>query len=166
MMGKGNGLVFDYGVTYGLWMWSQAGGWTQINTVKPGNMTAVDLDNDGAEEVAACFAGYGLYTYDETNGWVQLNTVVPDGMVAQGKGLALNFGAAYGLWYYDQAGGYVQWNTVPPEKMVSVDIDKDGTEELVATFAGYGLWVYDQAVGWSQLNAVIPDVMMGANLSN
>jgi hypothetical protein len=166
MIRKGSGLVLDYGVTYGLWTWSQAGGWTQINTVKPGDMTAVDLDNDGAEELAACFAGYGLYKYDETNGWVQLNTVIPDAMRALGKGLVLNFGAAYGLWYYDQVGGYAQWNTVPPDDMVAIDIDKDGTEELVATFAGYGLYVHDEATGWSQLNAVIPDDMMCGNLAN
>jgi parallel beta-helix repeat protein len=166
MIRKGSGLVFDYGVTYGLWNWTQAGGWTQINTVKPGHMTAVDLDNDGADEFVACFAGYGLYMYDETNGWRQLNSVVPDAMRPLGKGLALNFGATYGLWYYDQLGGYKQLSTVPPDQMVAMDIDKDGTEELVATFAGYGLYVYDQTNGWSQLNGVIPEDMIPANLSN
>jgi hypothetical protein len=129
-------------------------------------MTALDLDKDGVEELVVCFEGYGLYTYDETNGWHLLNSIVPHGMVPQGKGLALNFGVTYGLWYYDQLGGFVQRNTVAPDQMVSMDLDKDGTEELVATFAGYGLYVYDQANGWSLLNSVSPDAMMGANLSN
>jgi hypothetical protein len=78
----------------------------------------------------------------------------------------MNFGATYGLWYYDQPGGYKQLNTVPRDQMITLDLDKDGTEELVATFAGYGLYVYDQTTGWSMLNAVNPDAMMGANLSN
>lgn len=52
----------------------------------------------------------------------------------------MNFGATYGRWYYDQPGGYKQLNPVPPDQMITLDLDKDGTEELVATFAGYGVW--------------------------
>jgi hypothetical protein len=126
----------------------------------------VDLDNDGVEELVTSFAGYSLYKHDRANGWQLLNTVIPDGMVPLGKGLALNFGMTYGLWYYDQAGGYVQLNTLPPDQMVSVDLDKDGKEELVASFAGYGMYVYDQTHGWSLLTSASPEAMIGANLAN
>ena len=52
----------------------------QRNTVDPGQMTAVDIDNDGVEEMVVSFSGYGLYYFDETNGWQLLNTVPPAGM--------------------------------------------------------------------------------------
>ena len=43
-------------------------------------MTAVDIDNNGVEELVVSFPGYGLWYYDETNGWQFLNDVVPDEM--------------------------------------------------------------------------------------
>jgi hypothetical protein len=129
-------------------------------------MTAVDIDNDGLEELVVSFGGYGLYSYDETTGWQQLNTVIPDDMIRQGNGIAADYGAAYGLWYWDATVGWVQRTNEDPGQMTAVDIDKDGTEELAATFAGYGLYVYDEASGWWQLNTVIPDDIMCGNLSN
>jgi len=61
-------------------MWSQEGGWQRRNTVEPGQMTVVDIDKDGQEELAVSFSGYGLYYFDETYGWQWLNDVVPDDM--------------------------------------------------------------------------------------
>ena len=66
MIRMNNGLVFDYGI-YGLWYWTQAGGWQQWNTVEPGQMVAVDIDNDGQDELAVTFSGYGLWIYDPSN---------------------------------------------------------------------------------------------------
>jgi hypothetical protein len=161
-----NGVACDYGTAYGLWFYSAAGGWVQFNSVDPDKIVAVDLDNDSQDELVISFAGYGLYTYKPGAGYAQINAVIPDVMIRQGNGIAANYGAAYGLWVWSQGGGWLQVNTVPPDNMMAVDLDKDGAEEMVATFAGYGLHVYKQGSGWSLLNAVIPEGMMCGNLSN
>jgi hypothetical protein len=80
MIRQGNGIAVDFGAAYGLWVWSQGGGWVQRNTVDPGQMVAVDIDNDGVEELVVSFPGYGLYYRDETSGWHLINAVVPVGM--------------------------------------------------------------------------------------
>jgi hypothetical protein len=80
MIRLNNGIACDFGAAYGLWNWSQGGGWVQRNTVDPGQMTAVDIDNDAVEELVVSFSGYGLYYFDETDGWQLLNDVVPDDM--------------------------------------------------------------------------------------
>jgi hypothetical protein len=77
MIRQGNGIAVDFGATHGLWYWDASGGWVQRNTVDPGQMTVVDLDNDGVEELVVSFSGFGLYYFDETNGWQLLNTVLP-----------------------------------------------------------------------------------------
>jgi hypothetical protein len=41
-------------------------------------MTAVDIDNDGLEELVVAFTGYGLYYFDETDGWQFLNGEMPE----------------------------------------------------------------------------------------
>ena len=162
MIRLSNGLAFDYGV-YGLWYWTQAGLWQQWNTVEPGQMVAVDIDNDGQEELAVTFSGYGLWIYDPGNApatrWTQINTIVPDAMIRMNNGLAFDYGV-YGLWSWTQAGLWQQWNTVEPGQMVAVDIDKDGLEELAVSFTGYGLWIYDPDHGWSQLNTIAPQNMI------
>jgi len=80
MIRLGNGIAVDFGAAYGLWVWSQGGGWQQRNTADPGQMTAVDIDNDGLEELVVAFTGYGLYYFDETDGWQFLNAEIPDDM--------------------------------------------------------------------------------------
>jgi len=41
-------------------------------------MTAVDIDNDGQDELVLSFQGYGLYTYEpEGNIWMQITAVLP-----------------------------------------------------------------------------------------
>jgi len=80
MIRLGNGIAVDFGAAYGLWVWSQGGGWQPRNTADPGQMTAVDIDNDGVEELVVAFTGYGLYYFDETDGWQFLNGEIPDDM--------------------------------------------------------------------------------------
>ena len=80
MIRLNNGIACDFGSAYGLWIWTQSGGWVQRNTVDPGQMAVVDIDNDSVGELVVSFPGYGLYYFDEINGWQQLNAVVPDGM--------------------------------------------------------------------------------------
>jgi hypothetical protein len=96
-----------------------------------------------------------------TNGW-ELQDILA---VAVADVLVVNFGPAHGLWQYDQAVGWKQWNTVNPSHMVTVDLNGDGTDELVAAFPGYGLYTYDSANGWKLINTVIPE-FMGAGRNN
>jgi len=80
MIRQGNGVAVDFGAAYGLWVWSQGGGWQPRNTADPGQMVAVDIDKDGIEELVVAFSGYGLYYFDEADGWQGLNAVVPEDM--------------------------------------------------------------------------------------
>jgi hypothetical protein len=80
MVRYGNGIAVDFGGAYGLWVWSQAGGWRPKNPADPGQMTVVDINNDGVEELVVSFGGYGLYYFEETKGWQLINTVLPEDM--------------------------------------------------------------------------------------
>jgi hypothetical protein len=158
-----NGIACDFGSADGLRIWTLAGGWQQWNTADPGQMVAVDIDNDGVQELVVSFPGYGLYYDDGTGAWPQINTVIPENMIRLNDGIACDFGAPYGLWVWSQGGGWVHRNTVDPGQMTAVDIDKDGVEELVASFSGYGLYYLDETNGWQLLNAVVPDEMKPIN---
>jgi hypothetical protein len=78
--------------------------------------------------------------------------------------LVLNFGPVYGLYHYDQAGGWEQWNTVNPSLMVAIDLNGDGTDELVAAFPGYGLYKKDSAMDWQPINDIDPEKMIAADV--
>jgi len=75
-----NGIACDFGDAYGLWTWTLAGSWERRNTVDPEQMTVVDVDKDGVEELVVSFSAYGLYYLDESNGWQWLNDFVPEDM--------------------------------------------------------------------------------------
>jgi hypothetical protein len=157
MICQGNGIAVDYGFDYGLWSWSLADGWQQRNPVDPGQMVAVDIDDDGLEELVVSFPGYGLYTYEPEDGtWDRINTEIPEGMIRQGNGIAVDFGAAYGLYVWSQEGGWVLRNPADPGQMVAVDIDSDGIEELVVAFSGYGLYSFGETNAWQVLHYVVP----------
>jgi len=78
MIRLGSGIAADFGAAYGLWTWSWGKGWQLRNTADPGQMTVVDIENDGVQELVVSFPGYGLWYYGETNGWQFLNDVIPD----------------------------------------------------------------------------------------
>jgi hypothetical protein len=79
MIRLGNGIACNYGPTYGLWYWDLAGGWKRWNTVAPDAVLAVDLDNDGREDLLASYSGYGLWSYNPvTQVWTRINTYIPD----------------------------------------------------------------------------------------
>jgi hypothetical protein len=166
MVRHSSGLVCDYGGTYGLWFYSQAGGWVRFNAVDPDKIVAVDIDNDGQDELVVSFIGYGLYTYEPVGSiWQRINTVIPEAMIRQGNGVVCDYGATYGLWKWTQAGNWVQRNYVDPGQMTVVDIDRDGLDELVVSFSGYGLYYYDEATGWHLLNSVLPVDMKPINFN-
>jgi hypothetical protein len=156
MVRYSNGVVCDFGAGYGLWSYRKSGGWVQFNAADPDKIVAVDIDNDGQDELVVSFVGYGLYTYEPVGGlWQKINTVIPDGMIRQGNGIAFDYGTTHGLWVWSQTGGWVQRNTVDPGQMTVVDIDKDSVEELVVSFSGFGLYYYDETNGWQLLNTVL-----------
>jgi len=95
-----------------------------------------------------------------TNGWELVEVLTR----AVADELVLNFGAAYGLYQYDEAGGWKRWNTVNPSQMVTVDLNGDGTDELVAAFPGYGLYKKDSANDWQPINTVNPEKMIAADM--
>jgi hypothetical protein len=164
MVPYSSGMVCDFGAAYGLWSYSKSGGWSQLNAADPDRIVAVDIDNDGQDELVVSFVGWGLYTYEPVGGiWQEINTVIPDGMMRQGNGIAVDFGATHGLWYWDASGGWVQRNTVDPGQMTAVDIDNDAVEELVVSFSGYGLYYFDETNGWQVLNTVLPVGMKPIN---
>ena len=80
MVRQGSTIVANFGVTSGLWVWSQGGARVHRSPVDPEQMVVVDIDNDSVEELVVSFSGYGLYYLDETKGWQRLNTVIPDDM--------------------------------------------------------------------------------------
>jgi probable HAF family extracellular repeat protein len=159
MIRFGNSLAVDYGTAYGLWQYNPSSGWAQLNTVDPGLMVAVDLNNDGADELVASFTGHGLYTYNSGT-WTQINTVVPQAMIPFGNALAVDYGTTYGLWQYAPSSGWTRLNAVDPSLMVAVDLNNDGADELVASFTGYGLYTYNSGT-WTQINTVVPQAVVG-----
>jgi hypothetical protein len=156
-----NGVACDFGAAFGLWYWSLANGWEQLNTVDSDKMIAADIDGDGQDELIVSFIGYGLYYYDDPGVWTPINGVIPDAMVRYSNGVVCDYGATYGLWSYSNSGGWVRFNTADPDKIVAVDIDNDGQDELLVSFAGYGLYTYEPVGGiWQQISTVIPDEMI------
>jgi hypothetical protein len=76
-------IVLDFGTAYGLYYWNQPTGWAPWNSADPNSLLAVDIDNDGLDELVASFNGYGLYTYEpSTEAWNRITGVVPEAMIA------------------------------------------------------------------------------------
>ena len=101
-------LLLDYGA-YGLWHYDQPGGWSQLHPVVPQQIVAVDIDNDGLDELAAAFSGGGLYTYDRQNDpanrWTPIHPMVPDAMIKFNNGLAADWGDGRSLSWTQVEGG-------------------------------------------------------------
>jgi hypothetical protein len=163
MIRYGDGIACDFGAAYGLWIWSESGGWRRINDVEADKMIAADIDGDGEDELIVSFTGYGLYFCDDPGVWTQINTVIPENMIRLNNGIVCDFGATHGLWIWTQAGGWEQWNPADPDKVLAVDIDHDGEDELVASFAGYGLYRRNETGFWTLMNTVIPENMIRLN---
>ena len=159
-------LVVSF-VGWGVYLYEPEGGiWQQINTVIPDRILSVDIDGDLNDELVISFPGYGLYVFEpEGLIWQQppINTVIPENMIRHGNGIACDFGAAHGLWIWTMTGGWLQLNDVDPVHMLSVDIDKDGVEQLVVSFFGYGLYYDDEIIGWQPLKDVVPEEMKSIN---
>jgi hypothetical protein len=164
MIRLNNGIACDFGVSYGLWYWTEAGGWAPWNTVDPDRMLAVDINNDGTDELVASFVGYGLYWRYEAGPWTPINTVIPENMIRLNNGIVCDFGAAYGLWTWTRNGDWVLRNDLDPMQMAAVDVDSDGLEELVVCFMGYGLYYHNESSAWIRLNTICSENLIPIDL--
>jgi probable HAF family extracellular repeat protein len=81
MIRLNNGIVCDFGADYGLWHYDQAADWTQLHKATPSSMVAVDLNDDGQEDLVAGFSGDGLLSYGNGS-WAGLDSRVPDAILA------------------------------------------------------------------------------------
>ncbi|MCP4346501.1 MAG: hypothetical protein GY795_13370 [Desulfobacterales bacterium] len=75
--------------------------------------------------------------------------------------LVVDFGPSWGLFGYDENDLWTPLNSNDPDDMVTADIDGDGQDELVVTFAGMGLYIWE-GTGWSRINDV-PEKMIEFN---
>ena len=186
----GNNLATDFGPDpfFGLWVYSGGGNWTNLNVdpfdaaTNPADATLMegaDFDGDGQEELAmgisaGSFGGPGLYIWDE-NAWTLHFSIEPLTMMAFGNSLLTNYGGGnfFGLWRYDST-GWTNLNTTPfsdtsvanPDQFVAVDLDRDGVDELVASFptgttGGPGIYTWDD--GWTQIFSVAAVDMIPLN---
>ena len=130
-------LICNYNAD-GLWRLDQPGGWSQLHPVAPQQIVAVDMDNDGLDELAATFTGGGLYTYDLKNApenrWTPIHPLVPNAMIKFNNGLAAHWGSG-GLYTWTKAGGWQQLHPLVPARMWTVDIDDDPSDELVLDYS-------------------------------
>ncbi len=63
-----------------MWRRAREGARVHRSPVDPGQMTAVDIDKDGVEELVVSFSDHGLWYHGETTGWQFLNAVIPEDM--------------------------------------------------------------------------------------
>jgi len=87
---------------------------------------------------------------------------ISDATMLPGANPYTTLGTPYGSWT-KWVMGWMWRNTASREEMLAVDLDRDGSEELVAPFEGYGLYVYKGANGWSQINSMVPEAMIRWN---
>ena len=155
------------GSTSGLWVYDREGvpPWLQLETSNPGPMTAVDIDDDGEDELVVALSD-GLYTYDQINGWTLINSTIPEAVIPFRNGIACDFGTAAGVQVWDQTGGWRVLAFADADKMIAADTDGDGEDELIVSFSGFGLYIYDEASAWTRINSMIPSAMMRINLMN
>lgn len=143
-------------VSSGVYLFTSAGGWRNINGTKAAQ---VALNSSG--DVLAAFAGNGVYRYELATGWIQLTTntnVTQLSVDAEGDVLADFTG--YGLWRYENGSGWLNLNTVANVGSASLDAHGD----VVAVFPGNGLWRYKSGA-WAELSTNSNVTMVSMNAS-
>ncbi len=141
-------LFADYG-SYGLWRWTEAAGWSQINGADPQD---VAVAADGSAFVD--YGPYGLWRWNESAGMRQINAADPQAMAAGGDGsLFLDYGP-YGLWRWTAELGLVQINGADPQNFAA-----GSSGELFVDYGPYGLWTWAITTGLRQINPSDPEGM-------
>jgi hypothetical protein len=150
----GNGLddlVIDFGPALGLWNWLNRTTWEQVHPYSARRMATGDVDNDGRDNVAVDFEspGSGVYVrFDEF--WTpysgharQLTIANVDGV--GGDDLVVDIADAFfdGIMLI-RPGTFLLplAHRLHASALIGADLDGDGQDDIIATFAGYGVWVY------------------------
>ena len=111
------------------------------STLKGRSVLAVDIDNDGRDEVIVDFGTLGIYLYDpyRTPKWTRLDTRDPEYMIAadrNGDGkyeIFVSWGSGNGAQFWEDGVGWGFFNNTGwyDHFYCSTDIDNDGNEEIV-----------------------------------
>lgn len=166
----GNYLVVDYGDNPdwgGLYLYNAATGWQRLNNVDPRIHGAMDIDNDGDDELLVSFIGHGTYIYD--GAWKYLTTCgeFDRFFKYRDKLLYTNWRGVF-IWDFVAGTPPMHINSVPPNDIDILDIDNDGQDEIVfdfgarleddGTWTHYGVYIYDDA-GYMHINSVSPSAI-------
>ncbi len=141
-------LYVDYGA-YGLWRWTEAGGWSQINAADPQDL-AVAADGS----LFIDYGPYGLWRWSESAGIRQVNAADAQAMTPGADGsLFLDYGP-YGLWRWTAAAGLARINESDPQGFAA-----GPSGELYVDYGPYGLWSWTASSGLRRINASDPEGM-------
>jgi hypothetical protein len=144
--GTDNSVVATF-ASGGLWRWTQAGGWTEIDPYAPQSMAV-----DAAGDVVALFPGSGLWRWTQAGGWTEIDPYTPQSIAVDAAGDVAAIFAGSGLWRWTLAGG---WTEIDPYTPQSIAVDAAG--DVVALFTGGGVWRWTVAGGtWTEIDSYTP----------
>ena len=147
------GLAIDFGET-GLHGYNLTDGWTLLSSSNPIDMTAVDMNQDGLDELALGFDN-GVYILDPQGVWTRLTTSTMLEITTFNNGLIVHFASAIGIYEYHEATGWNRPTTNYPDFMCQADLDQNGASELYGIFpSASGLFAWD-GNSWSRLTTTL-----------
>ncbi|AMV40752.1 hypothetical protein [Planctomyces sp. SH-PL62] len=139
-------LFLDYGAS-GLWRWSEAGGFRQINAADPQDLVVAA---DGSLYVD--YGGFGVWRWTEAGGLRQVNAADPEALATGPDGeLYVDYGR-FGLWRWTAADGFKLLSGADPEGFAA-----GASGELYVDYERFGLWRWAAADGFRQINAADPE---------
>jgi extracellular elastinolytic metalloproteinase len=155
-------VVGDFGGA-GLWaLYNQAGSpqWSQLHSMNPSLISAVNLDGNSSSDVVAVFPGFGLWARMNNTTWVPLHNLAPSHVVAgdlDGNGgdeLIANFPGA-GLWIWMNNASWVNLHGLNPVALATGNIDGDqqNRADVILSFAGAGVWVWKNNASWESVHS-------------
>jgi endoglucanase Acf2 len=138
---------------YGVWEFSPAAGWRQINGV---DASALAMNASG--EVAAEFPGYGVGEFSSASGWRLLTAANASLLAIDGQGDIAGAFPGAGVWLFRPASGWTQINGVDATLLAM-----NTRGDIAANFTGYGVGEM-QGGAWRTVNgtqatalAIAPD---------
>jgi len=177
-------LVIDFGAEYGIWMYLNGSSWTQLHWASSKRIVVADVDHNGREDLVIDFgAEYGIWMYLNGTSWKHLDMRSASWMAKtdlDGNGqddLVIAFGAgtgakqAYpgkGVWAYMNGASWTQIDAraIASTQAISLDIDRNGREDLVVSYGSNGIWVFNNNTSWSKLHSVAAKSLVAADLDS
>jgi hypothetical protein len=152
----GHGEVFGLDGGSGVWVYRDAGGWT--NTQGHALSVSLGTDGRGRDELWVVGLDQGVWRYDQgqwgfTGGYLKTIAAGHDGEV-----FGLDGGNA--VWVYRDAGGWT--NTLGFAQSLSVGSDQIGLDELWVIGFNQGVYAYDQN-RWLFTGGYLQTVVGGTN---